>query len=243
MVIRHHVATIGHVTPQELRAKLTAVDSANGFTNRLLFLAVRRARLIPFPESPDPHVGRYIGALSEAVRAAHTPREMRFDASARDRWEWFYAELAATARLGLAGAVTARHEAQVARLALVYALADRAEAIGVAHLEAAIALAEYARRSVIWALGDSTGDRHADVLRRLLADGPIGWNDAKKALGLRLAADMADTLAVLVDAGLAEMVLIAQSGGGRPQRQIRAKGAKGAKAQGALRSKEGEIGT
>ncbi len=90
------------------------------------------------------------------------------------------------------------------------------------HLEAAIAFADYARRSVVWALGDSTGNRHADVLRSLLADGEVGWEDGKRALGLRTAAEMVEAVSVLVDAGLAEVAAV-PSGGGRPRRVIRAR--------------------
>jgi hypothetical protein len=226
LVTRHHVAMLGHVTPIELRQKLTDTDAANGFANRLLFLAVRRSRLIPFPKAPDELVRQYVRPLHQAIVEAQAPREMEMDEGALDRWETFYGELALAPRHGLAGVVTGRHEAQVARLALVYALADRSAVIGVAHLEAAIALAEYARRSVVWALGDSTGNRHADVLRGMLGDGEVGWDDAKRALGLRTAADMADAVAILSDAGLAEVVKVPSSGGGRPRRIIRAKGAK-----------------
>jgi hypothetical protein len=232
LVARHHVTMLGHVTPVELRAKLTDTDAANGFANRLLFLAVRRSRLVPFPSAPDELVRAYVEPLHRAIVEARTPAEMRFDEAACDRWEEFYAELALTPRLGLAGAVTGRHEAQVARLALVYALADRSAAVGAVHLEAAIALADYARRSAVWALGDSTGNRHADVLRRMLADGEIGWKEAKLALGLRTAADMAEVVAVLVDAGLAEVARVPRDGpGGRPRQVIRgrAKDAKSAK--------------
>jgi hypothetical protein len=63
----------------------------------------------------------------------------------------------------------------------------------------------------------------------MLDDGEIGWKDAKGALGLRTAADMAEAVAVLVDAGLAELASIVQPGGGRARRVIRARGAKGAK--------------
>jgi Protein of unknown function (DUF3987)/Bifunctional DNA primase/polymerase, N-terminal len=241
LVTRHHITLLGHITPVELRAKLTDTDSANGFANRLLFLAVRRTRLVPFPTSPDEHVRGFIEPLHKAIIEARVPRELFFDAAARDRWEDFYAELGRTPRLGLAGAVTGRHEAQVARLALVYAVADRSTAIGVAHLEAAIALADYARRSATWALGDSTGNRHADVLRRMLADGELGWDEAKRALGLRTAADMAEAVSVLVDAGLAELISVAPPGGGRPRRVLRAKGAKGAKDAGGTRTEEKEV--
>ncbi len=229
LVTRHHVTIIGHITPIELRGKLTDTDAANGFANRLLFLAVRRTQLIPFPTAPDELVRPWIEPLHRAIVEAHVPGEMAFDDPARDRWEDFYAELAMTPRLGLAGAVTGRHEAQVARLSLVYALADRSTVVGVAHLEAAIALADYARRSAVWALGDSTGNRHADALRRMLVDGPFGWDDAKRELGLRAAADMADAVAVLVDAGLADVDSVSPPRGGRPRRILRAKGAKGAK--------------
>lgn len=243
LVTRHHVASIGHITPVELRQKLTDTDAANGFANRLLFLAVRRSHLIPFPKAPDDLVRDFVRPLHQAILEARVPRAMEMDDGARNRWESFYAELALTPRLGLAGAVTGRHEAQVARLALVYALADRSPVVGVAHLEAAIALADYARRSATWALGDSTGNRHADVLRRMLADGDIGWDDAKRALGLRTAADMAEAVAVLTDAGLAELAAIAPATGGRPRRVLRAKGAKGAKDARGARTENGDSAT
>jgi hypothetical protein len=237
------VTLLGHITPGELRAKLTDTDTANGFANRLVFLAVRRARLVPFPIAPDEHVRQFIEPLHLAIVEARVPGEMTFDEAARDCWESFYAELGRTPRLGLAGAVTGRHEAQVARLALVYAVADRSPLVGVAHLQAAIALADYARRSATWALGDSTGNRHADVLRRMLADGELGWDEAKRVLGLRTAADMAEAVAVLVDAGLADLVAVAPPGGGRPRRILVAKGAKGANGASGARTDEKGVST
>lgn len=238
LVTVHHVSLIGHVTPTELRAKLTAVDSANGFANRLLILAVRRARIVPFPQPPDALVTPYIVPLRRAIDEAHDPGELEFDERARERWESFYVSLAATPRLGLSGAVTGRHEAQVARLALVYALADRSPAIGEAHLEAAIEVAEYARRSAVHVLGDSTGNRHADALRDLLSRGEIAWRDARTELGLRTAADLSEAVAVLVDAGIAQVVEVPRAGGGRPRRVIRANDAKDAKGLGAARTQE-----
>jgi hypothetical protein len=49
---------------------------------------------------------------------------------------------------------------------------------------------------------------------------------------------MAEAVAVLVDAGLAELVAIASPGGGRPRRVLMAKGAKGAKDAGGARTEE-----
>jgi hypothetical protein len=220
LVTNHHVSMLGHVTPVELRSKLTEIDAANGFANRILFLAVRRQRLVPFPTSPDRIVQAYVPALHRAIEEAERPAELAFDAAARDRWESFYFELALTQRPGLAGALMGREEAHVARLALIYALADRSDFVRLPHLEAAIALAEYARRSAVWALGDSTGNRHADALRDLVADGPVPWMDARRALGLRTAADMRAAVDVLLDAEMALVKEIPRIGGGRPLRVI-----------------------
>ena len=43
-----HICIIGHITADELRAELTATDTANGFANRFLFVAVKRSKVLPF---------------------------------------------------------------------------------------------------------------------------------------------------------------------------------------------------
>ena len=53
---------------------------------------------------------------------------------------------------GIAGQITARAEAHTIRLALIYALVDRATQIDAEHLTAALALQDYAARSAGWAL-------------------------------------------------------------------------------------------
>ena len=56
----------------------------------------------------------------------------------------------------------------------------------------------------------------------MLTDGEVGWEEGKRALGLRTAAEMVEAVSVLVEAGLAEVTSVA-SGGGRPRRVIRAR--------------------
>jgi hypothetical protein len=186
LVLRHHVGLLAHVTPPELRERLTEVDAANGFGNRFLWLAVRRTRLVPFPEAPGALVSPYITALRGAISDAQQPGEARFSPQAAWRWEQFYASLAEHRRVGLAGALTARAEAQVARLALVYALLDRSRVVEVDHLAAAEALWGYAERSVRYVFGDSTGNRDADYIRRLLAEiGPAGKEELRRETGIR----------------------------------------------------------
>jgi hypothetical protein len=47
-----HVSIIGHVTSHELLALLQRVEIASGLANRFLWVAVRRARVLPFGGSP-----------------------------------------------------------------------------------------------------------------------------------------------------------------------------------------------
>jgi hypothetical protein len=42
-----HISIIGHITKDELRRLLTETESANGFGNRFLWLAVRRSKCLP----------------------------------------------------------------------------------------------------------------------------------------------------------------------------------------------------
>jgi hypothetical protein len=109
----------------------------------------------------------------------------------------------------------------MARLALLYALLDRASEVRLEHLSAAEALWAYAERSVQYVFGSSTGNRHADVLRDMLADGPVEWSDAKRSLGLRTAADLRDAVETLLVLGIAEVVPVGKAAGGRPKRIIR----------------------
>lgn len=221
LVTWHHVSILAHVTPVELRAKLNDVDAANGFGNRFLWLAVRRTQLLPFPESPRLVIQPYVSDLNAAIVDALGNDELHWSEAAARRWEALYMELSRQPRHGLLGALAARAESQITRLALIYALLDRAPAIDVAHLEAAVAVWDYSEQSMAYVFGTSTGNRHADVLRDMLtADGPIEWRTAKEALGLRSAADLRDAVDQLVGNGIAEVVSRARPNGGRAARVI-----------------------
>lgn len=222
IVTWHHVAIAAHVTTVELRQKLTSTDAANGFGNRFLWLAVRRTKLVAFPESPRVVIKPFTGALGRAIEEAQQPGELHLSAAAAERWEGLYAESATRQRLGLQGALLARSEAQIVRLALLYALLDRSGEVDLPHLEAAEALWAYNERSVLHIFGASTGDRHADALREYLREGALEWESAKRALGLRSAADLSEAVALLVSLGIAETVTAPRDGSaGRPKRIVR----------------------
>ena len=62
------------------------------------------------------------------------------------------------------GSVTSRATAQVLRLSLIYALLDLSPAIKLPHLEAALALWQYAEDSAKYIFGASLGDKIADSI-------------------------------------------------------------------------------
>ena len=78
-------------------------------------------------------------------------------------WENIYPTLS-QAKPGLVGALTARAEAQVVRLAVNYALWDGSALIGPDHLLAATAVWKYCDASVRYIFGDKIGDPIADTI-------------------------------------------------------------------------------
>jgi hypothetical protein len=169
-----HISIIGHITQTELRRHTTTVEIANGFLNRFIFAAVRRVRLLPEGGDPDPlkatGLARY---LASVLKHAHTAGQVTLTPDARELWWQLYPQLTQPAD-GLLGQLTARAEAHVIRLALIYALLDGQKTIQPDHLHAALALWDYAERSAAWALGQATGNPLAEQIHAALARSPDG---------------------------------------------------------------------
>jgi hypothetical protein len=118
-----------------------------------LLCACRRARLLPEGGNSDPLAGTGLTRLlSGAIGHARAAGRLRLDQSARELWRHAYAQLATAQPAGIAGALCARSEAHTIRLSLLYALADGERKINAEHLQAALALWDYAARSATWAL-------------------------------------------------------------------------------------------
>jgi hypothetical protein len=170
-----HVTVVGHITAAELRHHLTGLELANGLANRFLLICCRRQRLLPEGGASDPLHGtglqRVLAATIEHARAAGC---LTFEASARELWHHAYTQLAHAHQSGIAGAICARAEAHVIRLALIYALADGERTINTEHLQAALALWDYAARSASWTLQGATGDPLAEQIHAALRHAPDG---------------------------------------------------------------------
>jgi hypothetical protein len=170
-----YISMVGHITIAELRACLTRTSAANGFANRYLFPLVRRSKELPFGGSLNDSVTLKLGErLRETIAGAQSIGRVEMTDAAREQWAAVYSKLSA-AQPGLLGAVVARAEAQVIRLALVYALLDAGDQIDAPHLEAALAVWEYCESSAAFIFGDLLGDPVADEIARALQHaGPEG---------------------------------------------------------------------
>lgn len=138
-------------------------------------------------------------------------------AAAREQWEAVYSKLSA-AQPGLLGAVVARGEAQVVRLALIYALLDGSGQIDVPHLKAALGVWEYCETSAAFIFGDLLGDPVADeIARALLRAGSEGMTRTaiRDLFGRHRSADrIGAALALLMTRGRAKPE--GRATGGRP---------------------------
>jgi hypothetical protein len=170
-----HVSVIGHITIEELRARLDRLSMANGFGNRFLFVLAKRSKELPFPgRLEDALADKFTAKLSEIVTNTVLHREIIFGPEARNLWVAEYHELSA-AKPGLYGFLVARAEAQVLRLAMIYALLGETCYIWPQHLRAALAFWRYCQASVRYIFGDALGDPVADdLLRTLRQAGPGG---------------------------------------------------------------------
>lgn len=170
------VSMVAHITADELRDGrhgLRLNDIMNGFGNRVLWLYVDRRRIIPNLEPLPDHVrNQLVGRLRSALETSRRAGVVRRSPDADELWVDLYGRMATDDPAGIVGALTARAEAQVLRLSLVYALIDGCTTIERRHLMSAWELWRYCRWSAqyIW-VGRGTGDPDVDRVAAILGAG------------------------------------------------------------------------
>jgi hypothetical protein len=219
-----HVSVVGHITREELVRRLSDTEAANGFANRFLFALVRRSKKLPEGGSLDPaaldQLAREVdAALHRAARVGVLTRSL----AARELWAKAYEDFG-DGPGGLAGAVTARPEAQTLRLSVAYAMLDGSEAIEPEHLHAALALWRYCEASAVAIFGDSLGDPVADRLLAALREAGEAGLDGTEQRDLfgrhAKAGQLERARAELERRGLA--ITVPEETGGRPRLVTRA---------------------
>ena len=177
-----HVGIVTHITIREVRRNLDAMQIANGFANRFIWICARRAKLVACPEAmPEAEFAALQDRLWERIRLAQSRGEIALTAEAKRFWHGAYLQISKD-RPGASGDITARGEAHCLRLALVYALLDGADSIGVEHLWAALALWQYAQDSALYIFGSGEEDGLFRKILFLLKSGPKSTTELNSLL-------------------------------------------------------------
>jgi hypothetical protein len=204
-----HISIVGHITADELRRYLSTTEVANGFANRHMFVCTDRSKILPDGGQVDAAAWESIrNRLTDAVLYSSTAGQVGWDDSTRKIWHEVYGPLS-EGKPGLAGALLARGEAHVCRLALLFALLDSSVVIRPPHLFAALAVWDFCERTVYHVFGDCLGDALADDLLQLLRGCPTGLTrrEINDALGRNVSSDkIGRALGVLLKHKLAHFV-------------------------------------
>lgn len=210
-----HISLLGHITKNELLRHLDETEKANGFANRFIWFLVQRSKIIPNPTgTPQEKLTPIIERLKRAVAFAREQGEMKGNAETEAIWAEVYTKLS-EGKPGMAGAVISRAEAQVMRLACIYALLDLSSVVKTDHLAAALALWDYAEASALAIFGDNLGDPVADkILTALKQSGGLSETEIRDLFGRHNSQGIDRALSFLYQGGQVTTATITT--GGRP---------------------------
>jgi len=203
-----HASIIGHITRDELRRNLGETETTNGFGNRFLWVCVGRSKELPDGGNlRNEDLEPIRDHVREVLQFASTANKIDRNAEARAHWHGIYSRLSGD-RFGMLGAMTARAEAQVMRLSVLYALLDQSPVVKIEHLKAALAVWDYCQRSAEYVFGNSLGNRVADtLLAELRQVNDVGLTRTQMLHDVfhknKSAGEIADALRLLHDNGLA----------------------------------------
>jgi DNA replicative helicase MCM subunit Mcm2 (Cdc46/Mcm family) len=143
--------------------------------------------------------------LKKAADFARKQKRIFMDHNARRMWDRVYQTLSA-GHDGRFGAATSRAEAQVVRLALLYAMLDRSKYIKSEHLAAALTLWRYCEESARLIFGALTSEEQKIV--NVLAQNPLTQGAIRRKVfgDHRPSAAVARDLARLQELKLVELV-------------------------------------
>jgi hypothetical protein len=165
-------AIIG-ITPSELGERLEPGAFQSGSANRWLYLAVAK-RDVQSDDSPPTFSPVNRGLLREArSRAMRVPNPLSVERAVSRRLSQ-YAQFCLEQSVGIARDLTRRLHVIAFRIGLVHALVEGSDTVREDHLERALAVTEYSRRSLPWVFRGTLGDSIAELIyRHLLAEGPL----------------------------------------------------------------------
>ena len=210
------ISIVAHITFDELKAEMCETLATNGFGNRFLFCLAKRSKRLPLGGNVDAHA---FSALADRLRDAirDAPKgQISFDAAATEEYCKIYHAMGD--HPGIFGSLTARNEAQICRIALIYALLDGQHQIGVAHLKAANEIVRYSSNSVHYTFGDATGNYAADTILSALINHPDGLSRTEISSSLFHRNISANTInsAIALLVKMKTIQMVQRTGRGRP---------------------------
>ncbi len=215
-----HVCIAGDITQGELQNLLTQTDTFNGFANRFLFVYIHRTRLEPNPQGlTDEQLEIFGRRLNAAIVSAHQRDEIKMSSRVAYWWEKRLYALISVETFGRIGAVTDRAEAQVIRLALIYALLDGHSEIRANHMSAALAVWRYCFESAHFVFGSEQSHSAAQKVLKALKTGPLTKTQISKMFNGHQSEQERDRLLKELEAR-AEIRISVRTSGGRPVSSI-----------------------
>lgn len=167
-----HVCVVGHITRHELnKLLLQSADVWNGFANRFIWVCARRQKSVPVPKPmPDAVVIDIAKRLAKTVIHAREMKRVDLAPETEAVWTDVYPRLTED-ESGTFGAVIARAEAQVLRIALIFALLDMSAEIRPEQIYAALAVWKYCRESARFIFGQAESNPVAAKILSALKEG------------------------------------------------------------------------
>jgi hypothetical protein len=187
-----HLSMIGHITVPELHRLLAQVDMSNGLGNRCLWLHADRSKLLP-EGGGTPDYGPALEQLRAAVQAARVRNQVKRDKPAAAMWARIYTELSEPPA-GRLGEMLSRGEAQVLRMALLFALLDGSSQILCPHLHAALTLWRHLEACTRHIFAEVCLSPKALRLWDALAHGPLNFTQIHTLFQRNLRPGEVDTL-------------------------------------------------
>jgi hypothetical protein len=175
LVKNPHVSLVGHLTQHDLERYLAHVEIFNGFGNRVLWTCAKRSGYLPYGgQLAATELNRIRDRLRRAVDFACRVGEVGLSPASRELWGEQYRRLTTSdpASGPMVDAVTCRAEAQVRRLATLFAVLDEHHEVRRQHLLAALEIWRYCADSARFIFGRAG---QGSIEARILDVLPTGW--------------------------------------------------------------------
>ena len=152
-----HGSIVGYTVPELIKSTMPVGADYSGTGNRFLYCFIKRMKLVPRGGPPidwTTETWNYraekipiLQYLCDMIGEAKKDRHLPLAVTAHKYWDKLYRKLESVKTGDHIGRMTSRGAAHVRRLAAIFCLIDREEAVRVEHLKAALAIWEYSVES------------------------------------------------------------------------------------------------